>query len=251
MESLVCGCLCGIVYGLFAGQPLTILGSTGPVLVFETIVFDFCRTYDYHYLSLRFWIGIWTATILMIFVAFDLSYFVCYITRFTEENFASLISVIFVYKAIEKLFKINEDYPLRLHPDRPLDYDCFCIANQTNGAHFSFQINETITDAKLNCLASGGTLIGTGCQTPNYVPDVFLFSFILLTFTYIISIQLKGFIKTRYFTSNIRQLISDFAVPIAIILMTLIDNLTGLPTPKLHVPDTFKVIILFYLIKLN
>lgn len=41
----------------------------------------------------------------MAFVAFDASYFVCYITRFTEENFASLISVIFVYKAIEKVRK--------------------------------------------------------------------------------------------------------------------------------------------------
>lgn len=33
----------GVVYSLFAGQPLTILGSTGPVLVFEKILFKFCR----------------------------------------------------------------------------------------------------------------------------------------------------------------------------------------------------------------
>lgn len=43
MESLVSGFVCGIVYGFFSGQPLTILGSTGPVLVFETIVFEFCK----------------------------------------------------------------------------------------------------------------------------------------------------------------------------------------------------------------
>ena len=67
------------------------------------IVYDFCRTYGYDYLPLRLWIGLWTATILMIFVAFDLSYFVCYITRFTEENFATLISVIFIFKAFENV----------------------------------------------------------------------------------------------------------------------------------------------------
>jgi sodium bicarbonate transporter 10 len=39
----------------------------------------------------------------MIMVAFDASVFVCYITRFTEENFATLIAVIFIYKAIEKV----------------------------------------------------------------------------------------------------------------------------------------------------
>lgn len=42
MESLVAGLICGVTYGFFSGQPLTILGSTGPVLVFETIVYDFC-----------------------------------------------------------------------------------------------------------------------------------------------------------------------------------------------------------------
>lgn len=43
MESLVAGLICGVTYGLFSGQPLTILGSTGPVLVFETILYDFCK----------------------------------------------------------------------------------------------------------------------------------------------------------------------------------------------------------------
>ena len=42
MESLVSGLIVGVLYGMFSGQPLTILGSTGPVLVFETIVYDFC-----------------------------------------------------------------------------------------------------------------------------------------------------------------------------------------------------------------
>lgn len=238
MESLVCGCLCGTIYGLFSGQPLTILGSTGPVLVFETIVYDFCRTYEYNYLALRFWIGIWTATILMTFVAFDLSYFVCYITRFTEENFASLISVIFMYKAIEKLLKINRDYPIHLHPTDPVNKDCYCMAN---GSDVGIPIlNANLTDSKFECIQSGGTVYGAGCNLPNYVPDVFLFSLILLAFTYIISVKLKAFIKTRYFTSTIRQMFSDFSVPIAIVVMTVIDNLTGIPTPKLQVPTDFK-----------
>ncbi|KAH7645235.1 na+-driven anion exchanger 1-like protein [Dermatophagoides farinae] len=244
MESLVCGCLCGIVYGLFSGQPLTILGSTGPVLVFETIVFDFCRTYGYDYLALRFWIGMWTATILMIFVAFDLSYFVCYITRFTEENFASLISVIFMYKSIEKLLKINRDYPIHLHPNDPMDNECLCLLNHDNAnITMRFDANVSTIDGdngiRNKCLQMGGTLYGNGCHNA-YVADVFLFSFILLTFTYILSIKLKSFTSTRFFTTNIRQMVSDFSVPIAIVIMTAVDSLTGLPTPKLQVPNDFK-----------
>ncbi|XP_038234333.1 electroneutral sodium bicarbonate exchanger 1 isoform X4 [Dermochelys coriacea] len=43
IESLFGASMTGVVYSLFAGQPLTILGSTGPVLVFEKILFKFCN----------------------------------------------------------------------------------------------------------------------------------------------------------------------------------------------------------------
>ena len=37
VEMLVGTAVCGIVYALFAGQPLIILGGTGPLLVFTAI----------------------------------------------------------------------------------------------------------------------------------------------------------------------------------------------------------------------
>ena len=40
----------------------------------------------------------------LIIVATDGSAIVRYFTRFTEEAFASLIGIIFVYKSLEKLF---------------------------------------------------------------------------------------------------------------------------------------------------
>ena len=40
---------------------------------------------------------------------------------------------------------------------------------------------------------------------------------------------------------QVRSLISDFAVMIAICLMVLIDALMGLDTPKLSVPENFEV----------
>ena len=42
-ETLVATGLCGIVYGLFSVQPLTILAFTGPVLLFEEIVLEVSR----------------------------------------------------------------------------------------------------------------------------------------------------------------------------------------------------------------
>ena len=40
---------------------------------------------------------------------------------------------------------------------------------------------------------------------------------------------------------QVRAIISDFAVMIAIVLMVLMDFLLGLPTPKLLVPDQVQV----------
>lgn len=65
---------------------------------FHTVFSFYSREWDWDYMSFRFWIGTWIAIILLVLVAIDASALVCYITRFTEENFATLIAFIFIYK---------------------------------------------------------------------------------------------------------------------------------------------------------
>ncbi|XP_069634020.1 electroneutral sodium bicarbonate exchanger 1-like isoform X2 [Haliaeetus albicilla] len=130
MESLLGASMAGVVYCLFAGQPLTILGSTGPVLVFEKILYKFCKEYALSYLSLRACIGLWTAFLCIVLVATDASCLVCYVTRFTEEAFASLICIIFIYEALEKLSHLRDTYPVHMHSklDFLTSYYCKCEA---------------------------------------------------------------------------------------------------------------------------
>ncbi|XP_061706919.1 sodium bicarbonate cotransporter 3 isoform X2 [Cydia pomonella] len=237
MESLVSGFVCGIGYGLFSGQPLTILGSTGPVLVFETIVYEFCKQLDWDYMSFRFCIGTWTAIILIILVAIDASALVCYITRFTEENFATLIAFIFIYKAVENVISIGKKYPLKTRPDEVLNYECCCLPSNYSAVPQHF--NWTTVD-KDSCQLYNGTLAGGGCDTKVYVPDVFLMSIILFLGTFTISIILKDFKNSLFFPSKVRQIISDFSVIIAILSMSFLDYKVGVKTPKLEVPSEFK-----------
>jgi sodium bicarbonate transporter 10 len=241
MESLMSGLVCGLLYGFFSGQPLTVLGSTGPVLVFETILYDFCKSHDFYYLSLRLWIGLCVSAILMVLVAFDASALVCYITRFTEENFATLISVIFIYKAFENLFQIRNA--------SPLDYTCYC--SYSNQTEYLIQYNNRNDIAVNECVVNNGTLTGVGCETPRYVLDVFLLSTILFSSTYVISLMLKDFKTSSFFPTKFRQIVSDFAVVIAIASMSILDNLIGLETPKLYVPDKFKVFLFIFSSYLN
>ncbi|XP_070702630.1 sodium bicarbonate cotransporter 3-like isoform X1 [Pempheris klunzingeri] len=252
IESLFGASVTGVAYSLFAGQPLTILGSTGPVLVFEKILFKFCNDYGLSYLSLRTSIGLWTAFLCLLLVATDASSLVCYITRFTEEAFAALICIIFIYEALEKLFHLGEHYPVNMHNnlDNLTLYSCQCSAPTNASDQVMQNWNRTgyspdsIQWSSLNvsmCKVLHGEFVGPACGHHGpYIPDVLFWSIILFFTTFFLSSFLKQFKTERYFPTKVRSTISDFAVFITIMIMVVVDYLMGIPSPKLNVPDRFE-----------
>uniref|UniRef100_A0A8C1FGL7 Anion exchange protein n=1 Tax=Cyprinus carpio carpio TaxID=630221 RepID=A0A8C1FGL7_CYPCA len=252
IESLFGASLTGVAFSLFSGQPLTILGSTGPVLVFEKILFKFCSDYGLSYLPLRTSIGLWTAFLCIVLVATDASSLVCYITRFTEEAFAALICLIFIYEALEKLFQLGEMFPFNMHDnlDNLTFYTCQCsppsnitekMVQTWNQSDFTADtINWSELDVP-NCKKLHGEFVGPACgHSGPYIPDVLFWSVILFFTTFFLSSFLKQFKTKRYFPTKVRSSISDFAVFLTIMIMVLVDYLVGVPSPKLHVPDTFE-----------
>ncbi|XP_016137407.1 sodium bicarbonate cotransporter 3 isoform X5 [Sinocyclocheilus grahami] len=252
IESLFGASLTGVAFSLFSGQPLTILGSTGPVLVFEKILFKFCSDYGLSYLSLRTSIGLWTAFLCIVLVATDASSLVCYITRFTEEAFAALICIIFIYEALEKLFQLGEMFPFNMHDnlDNLTSYTCQCSSpsniteNMVQAWNQSGFNPETINWSDLDvpdCKKLHGEFVGPACgHNGPYIPDVLFWSVILFFTTFFLSSFLKQFKTKRYFPTKVRSSISDFAVFLTIMIMVLVDYLVGIPSPKLQVPDTFE-----------
>ncbi|XP_031441506.1 sodium bicarbonate cotransporter 3-like isoform X2 [Clupea harengus] len=252
IESLFGASMTGVAYSLFSGQPLTILGSTGPVLVFEKILFKFCADYGLSYLSLRTSIGLWTAFLCLVLVATDASSLVCYITRFTEEAFAALICIIFIYEALEKLFELGEHYAVNKHNelDNLTLYSCQCaspaeVTNETlqtwnQTGHTAASIPWGSLNVSM-CNALHGDFVGSACGHHGpYIPDVLFWSIILFFTTFFLSSYLKQFKTDRYFPTKVRSTISDFAVFITIMTMVLVDYLMGIPSPKLSVPDRFE-----------
>ncbi|VDO46005.1 unnamed protein product [Haemonchus placei] len=211
MENLFGGAICGVVYHLFSGQPLTIIGSTGPVLVFETIVYDFCLRLGIQYLSFRFWVHVWTATIIFIMCITDASALVSYITRFTEESFATLIAVIFIYEAIMKLWKIKSQLDVINYSRDAVEGTCFCEPPSGKPLITIEKAGEYISKQGL-AIAHNKTFIDYAARMRN----------------------------SCYFPSRVRQIFSDFAVMISIVIMTLIDMGAAINTPKLNVPSSFR-----------
>ncbi|KAL8603683.1 hypothetical protein ACOMHN_017180 [Nucella lapillus] len=258
MECVFAGAVTSIAFALFSGQPLNILGSTGPMLVLEQIIFDLCKDNDWDFLSVRFWVGMWTTGLLLFMVVFNLSALVRYITRFTEESFACLIALIFIYESFKKLAEIADEKPMRLHAKKDEVYfpHCSCLPvtpapNTTtvaaaattttlapittpplviNGTSFANATNET-------CLVVlGGKW---KCESP-YIADVFLMSLILFFLCFGIAMFLVRFRNWPCFPSFVRQIIGDFSILIAILICVGIDSAVGIPTPKLTVPSEFK-----------
>ncbi|KTG38143.1 hypothetical protein cypCar_00014949 [Cyprinus carpio] len=256
MESFLGTALAGTVFCLFGGQPLIILSSTGPILIFEKLLYEFSKNNGIDYMELRLWIGMHSCIQCFFLVATDASYIIKYMTRFTEEGFSSLISFIFISDAIKKMVGAFKYYPINIDfkPDYVTAYKCECLAPDPmapmifdvvvpvpDNSSALFGLNVTALDwtqlSKKECVKYGGSLVGKSCK---YVPDLALMSFILFFGTYTMTVTLKKFKFSRYFPTKLRKLISDFSIFMSIMTFVGLDMLIGLQTPKLIVPTDFK-----------
>ncbi|XP_045142515.1 electrogenic sodium bicarbonate cotransporter 4 [Echinops telfairi] len=258
MESFLGTAMAGSLFCLFSGQPLIILSSTGPILIFEKLLFDFSKGNGLDYMEFRLWIGLHSAVQCLVLVATDASFIIKYITRFTEEGFSTLISFIFIYDAIKKMIGAFKYYPIHtaFRPDAVTTYKCQCVAPDTVNTTTSNAsaprapstnislynpLNLTGLDwsllSKKECLSYGGSLLGDSCQ---FIPDLALLSFILFFGTYSMTLALKKFKSSRYFPTKVRALVADFSIVFSILMFCGIDACFGLETPKLHVPSVIK-----------
>ncbi|NXA43490.1 B3A2 protein, partial [Eudromia elegans] len=220
-ELIISTALQGVLFCLLGAQPLLVIGFSGPLLVFEEAFFTFCTSNELEYLVGRVWIGFWLILIVLLMVAFEGSFLVRFVSRFTQEIFAFLISLIFIYETFSKLAKIFQEHPL----------------------HGCLRANGSDGEATGNASAAQGN--GTwGRSTPKVTgqPNTALLSLVLMAGTFFIAFFLRKFKNSRFFPGRIRRLIGDFGVPIAILVMVLVDySIQDTYTQKLSVPSGFSV----------
>uniref|UniRef100_A0A3B3DVK2 Anion exchange protein n=1 Tax=Oryzias melastigma TaxID=30732 RepID=A0A3B3DVK2_ORYME len=208
-ELIVSTATLGVIFSLFAGQPLLIIGFSGPLLVFEEAFYKFCQAYKFEYLTGRVWIGFWLIGIVLVIVAAEGSFLVRYISPFTQEIFAFLISLIFIYETFSKLVKVFKEHPL-------------------------MAVYPTDTTAT------------TGFPNEDYLifnqPNTALLSLVLMMGTFFIAFFLRKFRNSRFLGGKARRIIGDFGIPISILVSVLVDySITDTYTQKLNVPSGFSV----------
>ncbi|XP_009076260.1 PREDICTED: band 3 anion transport protein, partial [Acanthisitta chloris] len=112
-ELLISTCVQCVLFSLLSAQPLLVVGFSGPLLVFEEAFYSFCDGYDMEYIVGRVWIGFWMILLVLVVVACEGSFLVRYLSRYTQEIFSFLISLIFIFETFSKLVTIFKEHPLQ------------------------------------------------------------------------------------------------------------------------------------------
>ncbi|XP_029722115.2 band 3 anion transport protein isoform X5 [Aedes albopictus] len=243
-ETLVSASMVGIVFHLFSGQPLVIIGTTGPLLLFDEALNQFCISNDYNFLTVRVYVGIWLAVIALVVSAFEGSVYVRLFTRFTQEIFSALITLIYIVETVMKLIYVYGRHPLlaeyqyknvTITPQPLLESESNSTIDSSVGLLAeSLTAVSNITVAPL----SSNLLPPSDAIGPLNQPNTALFCTILTLGTFSLAYYLKLFRNSHFLGRNARRALGDFGVPISIAIFVLIDYMIPqVYTEKLSVPE--------------
>ncbi|XP_060564517.1 solute carrier family 4 member 11-like [Ruditapes philippinarum] len=199
-------CAGGIIFALFGGQPLIVLLTTAPLALYtKSKIFFFCLSIDIWrgFYSMFSCVGLWNCFFLIIYSVTNLSKLMKFSSRSTEEIFSLFITFAFSADAIKDTIKdFNKYY---------YTPDCF---PPTNTDHSVTNVT-TNTSIDLTNVTDTSTTIHHPCLKENSI--LFL---LLMLGTVWFGITLFNFTKTPFLTAGKRELLADYALPAAVLIMS-------------------------------
>uniref|UniRef100_A0A8C8ITD9 Anion exchange protein n=1 Tax=Oncorhynchus tshawytscha TaxID=74940 RepID=A0A8C8ITD9_ONCTS len=223
-ELMISTCVQGIIFAFIAAQPTLVIGFSGPLLVFEEAFFAVCIIEDYTLwaVSGQAW---WLADYRLLSWPWRAAFLVKFISRFTQEIFSILISLIFIYMTFSKLsastflylnckYKNKTSWTTPFHPVVKERIEYHDDGNKT--------VHEVIHERAY--------------------PNTALLSMCLMFGCFFIAYFLRQFKNGHFLPGPIRRMVGDFGVPIAIFFMIAVDiTIEDAYTQKLVVPKGLMV----------
>lgn len=208
VETILATAWSGCFFALFSGMPTVIIGSTGPLLIMSTVIYDMAKSMDIPFLPFYAWVSVWACGYTTFVAFFDLTRYVRFATKFTDDIFAFLIVSIFILNAIGSPFG----------PGGLLRY-----LDPDNSAHEDLPEENPDDEYRMYETAFLSIILGFGTTATIFF--------------------LRGFKASGYFCNQgVRDSVHDFAVTVAVILWTLIHQLgfSNVEVQQLAVPETFE-----------
>ncbi|CAF2958949.1 unnamed protein product [Rotaria sp. Silwood2] len=207
-KAVASQCLGGIFFSIFSGQPLIVVMTTAPLTIYVKVIFVLCTWYRLDFRDTYALVGLWNSFFLILYSLFGVSKIMKWSTRSTEEIFALFVSIAFLVDASTHVYRnriLCLDFTRNYSTTVCKQYDEYWKLRRMN-KNVTFNFTE-------------GTL-----EEPCSRDSSLLY--ILLTLgTVWLGTFLYKFKQTPYLTSAKRELLTDYALPVSVIIMSLIGSL--------------------------
>ncbi|XP_028272230.1 sodium bicarbonate transporter-like protein 11 isoform X2 [Parambassis ranga] len=215
----------GVIYSLFAGSPLVIPLTTAPLAIFISVIRGICDDYDLDFDAFYACIGLWNSFFLILGGLFNVSLLMKLFKRSTEEVIALFISIAFVGDAVKGTIKTFRHF-----------YHGPTLAT-TNSTLVLQQINEILEKTKkqaANALEHHNettSLLGHAeGHASVFLPQSLvlctrerpILCLLLMLGTFWLGYALYLIKRSPYLNDRIREVVSDCALPISVVIFSFI-----------------------------
>ncbi|XP_026578698.1 sodium bicarbonate transporter-like protein 11 isoform X2 [Pseudonaja textilis] len=205
-KSIVGQCIGGLVYALFAGQPLVVLLTTAPLALYINVIKGICYDYNLDFRAFYAWVGLWNSFFLVLYSLFNFSLVMKLFKRSTEEIIALFISITFVLDALKGITKVFTNY---YHGPRSHSL----TINNTN-----LLLNISTERSSMGNQSDGPS------ATPHEGRETAVLSLMLMLGTLWLGHTLYQFKKSPYLHPRVREILSDCALPISVLTFSVIGS---------------------------
>ncbi|KAK9258085.1 HCO3 transporter family-domain-containing protein [Lipomyces tetrasporus] len=103
-EAIFSSALAAMVFSILGAQPLTIVGITGLISLFNYTIYDIITQYDPSiYPQFMCWTAIWAAIFHWLVALWNMCDYTRYATEFSSESFGMYVGIIYIVKGVEEL----------------------------------------------------------------------------------------------------------------------------------------------------
>lgn len=98
-EGLFASALAAMIFSVLGAQPITIVGITGLISLFNYTIYDIVKLHDVSlYPQFMVWVSIWTAIFHWLVAVWNLSDYMRYTTDFSSQSFGAYVGIIYCSK---------------------------------------------------------------------------------------------------------------------------------------------------------
>ena len=203
VQQVIVGQVIGaITFTIFSGQPLVVVMTTAPLALFIKIIYSISEDFGINFLAFYAMIGLWNTFFLVLYSFFNMSVLMKFSSRSTEEIFSNFITIAFITDSTKNMVKTFNDHY----------WADSCQSGMAHAGEPGSPLGSSLsnmTDAHAH-------------EMMDCYPEVPFLSLILMLGTLWLGVTLFDFTKTPFLNKGKREILSDYALPVAVIVFSLV-----------------------------